>query len=212
MVFCNRHGWLLLMLLATGTTPAFGQDLSWIQPYSGNIVYGPLSPSPGNLPNCPECQCDACQPDGAKGFFKRLFCGEKVRRCRREYYYCKQMYHTSYTPPVLPPYCEIGYGFYETSWRSPGFASVACDPTGINPGYDRHVPAIPVPAPLDDSPNQSREWNPMEDSEANPVPDAPSGDEKPRYQEPVSPPGTARWQSSSPLSEQVNRMPIITPR
>ena len=207
MIFRNRNGWVILVVVAT-TTPALSQDISWTQPYSGNIVYGPVAPSPGPLPNCPECQCDICQPGGEKGFLKRLF--GRAQRCRREYYYCRQLYHTSYTPPVLPPYCEIGYGYYETTWRPPGLATVECDPVGqpILPEFEPLVPAVP-PAPVDGSPKPNVMDDPKPEDEPDKQPSA--GDEKPRYEEPENP-GTARWQDYVPLSERPIQMPIITPR
>lgn len=222
MRFCNRPGWLLLVLVAAGTSPAFSQDISWTQPYSGNIVYGPLAPSPGKLPNCPECDCETCQPHGRGGLLNRLFggSGDRVRKCRREYYYCKQMYHTMYTPPVLPPYCEVGYGYYETSWRPACIATVPWDPTGkpfLSPdqGGPPPLPEIPAPSPADLSPEPDPKSNLRDELEqetkgTNPVP-SPPGDEKPRYEDPTPKPDAAAFQfpQDNPLSE---RMPIISPR
>jgi hypothetical protein len=93
MTLCNRHTYLVLILVAASSATASGQDSSWNQPYSGNVVYGPMVTSSGKLPNCPDCQCEICQPCGPKGFIKRLFGGayDKLCRCRREVYYTKQM-------------------------------------------------------------------------------------------------------------------------
>lgn len=221
MTIPTKCGWAVLMLVAAGASPAFGQDISWMQPYSGNIVYGPLSPSPGELPYCPECQCEICQPTGAKGFLKRLFGGacERIERCRREYYFCRQLYHTSYTPPVLPPYCEIGYGYYETHWRAPGMATVVCDPLGqpVYPGVDLEAPEPEIipPAPADESSSSPPMTQPDPEQKPDattPPPNQERGDEKPPYEEPVENPGTARWQGYPLFPQQATQMPLITPR
>ncbi len=149
MTFYTKPRCLLLILVAASTSQAFCQDVRWTQPYSGNVVYGPLVTSGGKLPNCPDCQCESCQSCGPKGFVKRLFGGicDKVRSGRREYYYCKQVYHTMYTKPVLPPYCEVGHGYYQTSWRQGGVS--VCDPVGgyALPPVEEAAPSPEIPPP-----------------------------------------------------------------
>ncbi len=221
-----QNGWLLLLFVATGTSPAIGQDISWTQPYSGNIVYGPLSPDPGPIPLCPECDCETCQPGGSKGFFKRLFGGacDHVRTTRRECYYHNQLYHTKYTPPVLPPYCEMGYGYYQTSWRQP---AICPDPLEHSGGYasfpavgvELGEPAIPAPPPMPMLPGNNSNSIPQDGLEnekglerKGEVPAPPSSDEKPRYEEPPPKMGEAGWKQVTPLARQFYRGPVITPR
>ncbi|MGE0529052.1 MAG: hypothetical protein AB7P49_18495 [Bdellovibrionales bacterium] len=223
----SQLGWFLAMSMIASTSSAFGQDMSWIQPYSGNIVYGPLSPDPGRLPLCPDCDCDACNPSGVKGFFKRLFKGhcEDVRTARRECYYHNQMYHTKYTPPILPPYCEGGYGYYQTSWRQPTICPEPVEHSATyldSPSFleEPAKPAIPAPAPLVDpipgvtpKPNLMEELeNDREKAGKSQVPGPPEGDEKPRYEAPVPKSGSAGWKNVTPLGRQLYRGPVITPR
>ena len=160
MKFSPQFGWLALVLVLSTTRFANGQEIYWNQPYNGNIVYGPLAASPGEMPNCPKCQCPTCQPSGFKGCVKRFF-GEicdTFHWGRRECYYCNQMYHTMYTPPVLPPYCEPGYGYYETAWRKPAVPPIPCEllpecgpPVQLE--FEAPVPTVPAPAPQDAWPN-----------------------------------------------------------
>lgn len=214
-----RYAWLFLGLAIT--TPAAAQDISWTQPYSGNIVYGPLSPDPGKLPNCPECQCDTCRPGGAKGFFRRLFGGtcEQFRETRRDCYFNEQLYHTKYTPPVLPPYCEVGYGYYQTSWRQPMACPDPIERPGVYPGGSdwNEPPVIPAPAPIPPGvePKGTLEQEshaPPQEPAKNQVPGPAAGDEKPRYEEPMPKTGAMGWKQVTPLARQLYQGPVITPR
>ena len=206
---------LLIFAVAACSKTAFCQEVLWTQPYSGQVVAGPFAVSSGELPNCPDCDCPKCRPDGCDGVFKRFWGGvyNKFRRCRRECYFNKQIYHTGYTYPVLPPYCEPGFGYYETAWRQP----VPCltgGPYGDLPLEPAIVPADPQPAapmPAEvetmPEPKPAATDEPMPKYENGPekkVPIDPRGDEKPPYEE--SPPkeqaGTI-WKPIAPQSEFV---------
>lgn len=219
---------LLLILAGVVTTPSLGQDISWTQPYSGNVVYGPLSPDPGKLPMCPDCDCESCKPGGCRGFLRRLFGGtcEHVRTTRRECYYHNQTYHTKYTPPVLPPYCEVGYGYYQTSWRQPAICPDPLEHSGVYAGFPvgdekPMEPAIPAPAPMPmpmppgatQQPDLLNELEQQKEAEGkSQVPGPPAGEEKPRYDEALPKTGDMGWKQVTPLARQFYRGPIITPR
>jgi hypothetical protein len=215
MTFSNQHGWLLLILVTASTNQAFGQDIFWSQPYSGNVAYGPLSPPDGGaLPKCPKCECETCQPSGPKGFLKRLFGGscEKVRSARHEWYYAKQIYHTGYTAPILPPYCEFGHGYYETSWRQPPVCAVPCDPAFGSHNHSHNsevapVHVMPFPAPHPQPPEAKPQDLKLQNkaNEASQIPSAPAGDEKPRYEEPAPKSGYSLWKKTTPVSGQYYR-------
>jgi hypothetical protein len=151
----NRVRLILILAVAACGETAFCQEVLWNQPYSGNAVSGPFAIQTGKLPNCPDCDCSACQPDGSHGLLKRVFgrvC-HKFHRCRRECYFNQQIYHTGYTRPVLPPYCEPGFGYFETSWRQP----VPCLTTGPEADFPHQpdallphlVPVAPMPMGAD---------------------------------------------------------------
>lgn len=202
---------------------AFCQDeVLWTQPYSGNVVYGPLGYSPRPLPNCPECDCETCQPGGCKGIMKRFWgC---FRRQRREHYFCKQSYHTLYTPPVLPPYCEPGFGYYETAWRQ----GVNCPIGAANPVEFSHVtepgfvapsPTIPAPAPIANPNEASAKPSFLEELDrekkkggSDPIRNPPAGDEKPRYEEPDPNSQAGKWLPLTPAGRSVYGNVLITPR
>ncbi len=152
MKFSHQFAWLALVLFLNMPRPANCQDIFWMQPYNGNIVYGPLGASTGEMPNCPKCQCPTCQPGGCKGCIQRFFgrISDKFRSCRRELYFWNEMYHTGYDDPVLPPYCEPAYGYYETAWRRPAVPPIPCELLPeCNPPLQPELEApVPVPTPM----------------------------------------------------------------
>lgn len=194
-----KYRWLLLVFVAAQSSSGRAQDLIWIQPYSGNIVYGPLATGE-ELPKCPDCDCEHCQPRGVKGFFKKLWggAGNCVRTARQESYHFKQQYHTNYTRPLIPPYCQPGHGYYETSWR-PGPRGPGISPPGVMrpPEVDgpwaAPVPVVPAPAPLNPPPElgPKSKWEGKEKDDTPPMKGnappvrTPGDGEKPRYEEPV---------------------------
>ena len=224
MKLSPRLGWFAVILALSMARSASCQDIYWTQPYNGNIVYGPLTPSPGPLPNCPECQCPTCQPGGVKGCIKRFFGGicKKFHTCRRENYYWNEMYHTGYSDPVFPPYCEPGYGYYETAWRRPTVPPIPCEllpecnPT-IPTDLEAPIPEVPSPAVSPESAENSlppgEGIRPGRRPRPIPQPVDPAGYEKPPCEgPPQASTSPFPWNQASPVSIKPGVEPLIRPR